>query len=82
MKEAHTFPEELGMSLSLEYPQPSCRSVSDHETGIKGPKVNEHLKKADMEKLKEKIKEDKWHARFLQSRVDCVGNLLRRLRMC
>ena len=40
------------MSLSLEYPQPSCRSVSDHETEIKGPKVKEHLKKADMKKLK------------------------------
>ena len=29
MKEAHKFAEELGMSLTLEYPQPSCRSVSD-----------------------------------------------------
>ena len=67
MKEAHKFAEELGMSLSLEYPQPSCRYVSDPETEIKGPKVKEHLKKADMEKLKEKIKEEKWHGRFLQS---------------
>ena len=55
MKEGHTFAEELGMSLSLEYPQPSYRSVSDTETEIKGPKVKEHLKKVDTEKLKEKI---------------------------
>ena len=72
MKEAHKFAGELGTSLSLEYPrlnpQPSCRSVSDPETEIKGPKVKEHLKKADMEKLKEKINEEKWQGRFLQVR--------------
>ena len=34
MKEAHKFAEELRMSLSLEYPQPSYRSVSDPETEI------------------------------------------------
>ena len=68
MKEAHKFAEELGMSLSLEYPQPSCWSVSDPETEIQGPKVKEHLKKADMEKLKEKIKKEKWHGLFLQAR--------------
>ena len=67
-EEAHKFAEELGMSLSLEYPQSSCRYVSDPETEIKGPKVKEHLKKADMEKLKMKIKEEKWHGRFLQAR--------------
>ena len=32
--------------------------MSDPETEIKGPKVKEHLKKADMEKLKEI--EDQW----------------------
>ena len=68
MKKAHKFAEELGMSLSLEYLQPSYQSVSDPETEIKGPKVKEQLKKADMKKLKEKIKEDKWHGRFLQAR--------------
>ena len=68
MKEAHEFSEELGMSLSLEYPQPSCRPVSDPETEIKGPDVKEHLKKADMEKLKVKINGEKWHGRFLQDR--------------
>ena len=65
MKEAHKFAEELGVSLSLEYPKPSCPSVSDPETEIKGPKVKGHLKKADMEKRKEKINEEKWHGRFL-----------------
>ena len=62
MKKAHKFAEEL------EYPQPSCQYVSDPETKMKGPKVKEHLKKADMEKLKEKINEEKWHGRFLQAR--------------
>ena len=42
--------------------------MSDPETEIKGPKVKEHLKKADMEKMKEKINEEKWHGRFLQAR--------------
>ena len=75
MKEAHKFAEELGMSLPLEYPQPSCWYVSDPETEIKGPKVKEHLKKVDMEKMNEKIKEEKWHGRFLQARwQDCELN--------
>ena len=43
MKEAHEFAEELGMSLSLEYPQPSCQYVSDPATEIKGPKVKEQI---------------------------------------
>ena len=67
-KEAYKFAEELGTSLSLEYPQPSCWSVSDPKTEIKGPKVKEHLKKANMEKLKEEINEEKWQGRFLQVR--------------
>ena len=66
MKEALKFAEELGLSLSLEYPQPSCWSVSDSEREIQGPKVKEHLKKADMEKLKERIKEKKRHGRWWQ----------------
>ena len=61
MKEAHKFAEELGMTLSLEDPQPLCWSVSDPETEIQGPKVKEHLNKADLEKLKKKIKEKNWH---------------------
>ena len=69
MKEVHTFTEELGISLSLEYPQPSCRSVSDPEKEIKVPKEKENLKKVDMEKLKEKINKEKWHGRFLQARL-------------
>ena len=52
MKEAHKFAEELDTSLSLEYPEPSQRFVSNPETAIIGPKVKEHLKKTDMEKLK------------------------------
>ena len=58
--EAHRFTEELDTSLSLEYSQPSCKSVSNPEREIKGPKVKENLK-ADMEKLKENINEEKGH---------------------
>ena len=50
MKEVHKFAEELGTSLSLEYPQPSCRSVSDPETEIQGPKVKEHLRYGEAER--------------------------------
>ena len=42
--------------------------MSDPETEIKGPKVKEHLKKADMGKLKKKLNEEKWRGRFLQAR--------------
>ena len=59
MKEAHKFAEELDTSLSLEYPEPSQRFVSNPETAITGPKVKEHLKKTDTEKLKEKINEER-----------------------
>ena len=53
MKEAHKFAEELDTCLSLGYPEPSCRFVRDPETAITGPKVREHLKKSDMEKMNE-----------------------------
>ena len=68
MNEVHKFMEELDTSLSLEYPEPSCRSVSNPETEIIGPNMKEHLKKADMEKLKEKISEERWQGRLLQAR--------------
>ena len=55
MKEAHKFAEEQDTSLSLEYPEPTCRSVCDPATEIIGPKEKEHLKRVAMEKLKEKI---------------------------
>ena len=87
IKGAHKFAEELGMILSLEYPQPSCWSVSDPERKIQGPKAKEHLKKVDMEKLKEEIKEEKWHGRFLQvrwqdSELNQSGCLVARLGLC
>ena len=57
MKEAYNFAEELDTSLSLEYPEPSRRFVSNPQTAIIGPKVKKHLKKTD--KLKEKINEER-----------------------
>lgn len=68
MDEAHKFTGKLGTSLSLEYPEPSCRFVSDLEKEIIGPKVKEHLKKEDMGKLKERINEERWQRRLLQAR--------------
>ena len=59
MKKAYNFAEELDTSLSLEYPEPSRRFVSNPQTAIIGPKVKKHLKKTDMEKLKENINEER-----------------------
>jgi len=43
--------------------------VSDPENEITGPKMKDHLKKADIkEKLKEKINRERWHGRLLQAR--------------
>lgn len=67
IKEAHKFVEKLVTSQSLEYPEPSCRFVSDLEKDIIGPKVKEHLIKADVEKMKEKINEERLHGRLLQA---------------
>lgn len=39
IKEAHKFVEKLVTSQSLEYPEPSCRFVSDLAKEIIGPKV-------------------------------------------
>ena len=47
MKESHKFVEELD-SLSLEYHEPWCWSVSDLEKKIIGQKLKEHLKKANI----------------------------------
>ena len=43
-------------------------TLAENRLLISGPKVKEHLKKADMEKLKEKLNEEKWHGRLLQAK--------------
>lgn len=42
--------------------------LAENRPLIIGPKVTEHLKKADMEKMKEMINEERWHGRLLQAR--------------
>ena len=68
MKEAHKFAEKLCTSLSLEYPQPSCRSVSDPEMEMKGPKVTTSQESRYGEAEGEKVNEEKWHRQFLKAR--------------
>lgn len=52
--EAHKFVEELGTSLTLEHSDLSCNSHKGSEGLIEKTKVEEHLKKAAMDKLKKK----------------------------
>lgn len=52
--EVHKFVEELGTSLTLEHSDLSCNSHKGSEGLIEKTKVEEHLKKAAMDKLKKK----------------------------
>ena len=58
--EAHKYAEELGISLPLKHPDPSCNLHQDQEVLIEGTKVKKHLKNAMMEKLQQNIKAEKW----------------------
>ena len=65
VKDAHKFVEELGTSLNLVTPKPSCSSLQVPEKRIKGHQVRQHLKKAVGEKLKAKVEDQKWRGRLL-----------------
>ena len=49
IKEVQKFVEELDTSLSLEYPETLCQSVSNPETEIIGPKVKGRYGEAERE---------------------------------
>ena len=58
--EAHKFAEDLGASLIFKHPDPSCNSHEGSEKVTEGTKEKAHRKKAEMDKLQESIKAEKW----------------------
>ncbi|PFX32789.1 Cofilin/actin-depolymerizing factor-like [Stylophora pistillata] len=65
IKEACKYTEELGTSLTLNYPNPSCSSHQAPNISISGKKVKGYLRKSVTEKLLEEVKCELWHRRFL-----------------
>ena len=68
LTEAHKFAEELGINLSLKYPNPSFTSTRRPDVEFEGTKIKEHLKHELVYKLQETIKAEKWHGRLLSLR--------------
>ena len=57
LTEAHKYAEELEISLSLRYPNPSFTSARRPEVEVEGTKIKEFLKRAMIDKLEETLKE-------------------------
>lgn len=68
VKDAHKFAQELGTSLNLATPDPSCSSQQAPEERISWHQVRQNLKKAVEEKLKEKVEDQRWQGRLLWTR--------------
>ena len=64
VKDTHKFAEELGTSLNLVSPEPSCSSFQAPEKRIGGHQVRQHFKKA----VGEKVGDQKWQGRLLWTR--------------
>ena len=58
--EAHKFGEDLAASLIFKDPDPSCNSHEGSEEVAEGTKEKAHQKKAEMDKLQENIRAEKW----------------------
>ena len=58
--EAHKFAEDLGASLIFKHPDPWCNSHESSEKVAEGTKEKAHRKKAQVDKLQENIKAEKW----------------------
>ena len=67
-KDAHKVAEELGTSLNLATPDPSCSSQQAPNKRIRRYQLRQHLKKAEEEKLKEKKEHQRWQGRLLWTR--------------
>ena len=68
LTEAHKYAEELGISLSLRYPNPSFASARRPEVEVESTKIKEFLKRAMIDNLQETVKAENWHGRLLTSR--------------
>lgn len=68
LTEAHKYAEELEISLSLRYPNPSITLARRPEVEVEGTKIKELLKRVMIDKLQETIKAENWHGRLLTSR--------------
>ena len=70
VKDVHKFAEELGTSLNLATPNPSCSLKQAPEKRISRHQVIQHLKKAVKEKLKEKVEDKRRQRCLLWTRKD------------
>jgi len=66
--EAHKYAEELEVSLSLRYPNPSFTSARRPEVEVEGTKIKELLKRAMIDRLQETEKAENWRERLFTSR--------------
>lgn len=77
-KDAIKYAEELNMMLSLEYPEPKCRTRDGEE--ISGRKIGVWAKVAQQKKYFEEMREEKWQGKLFKNRwedddisSDCFG---------
>ena len=68
LTEAHKYAEELEISLSLRYPNPSLTSARGPEVEVEGTKIKKFLRRTLIDKLQETVKEENWHGRLFTSR--------------
>ena len=68
LTEAHKSAEELEISLSLRYPNPSFTSARTPEVEVEGTNIKKFLKRALTDKLQETVKVENWHGRLFTSR--------------
>ena len=66
--EAHKYAEELEVSLSLRYPNPSFTSARRSEVEVEGTKIKELLERAMIDRLQETEKAENWRGRLFTSR--------------
>ena len=78
LTEAHKYAEELEISLSLRYPNPSFTLARRPEVEVEGTKIKELLKRAMIDNLQETVKAENWHGRLFNR----VGKMKNLVRMC
>ena len=54
VKDAHKYAQELGISLKLDFPEPSCCSEDTTMEALTGHHVKQHLKRAVRGRLQER----------------------------
>ena len=69
IKDASRYAEDFELHLRLEYPEPMC--VTDNGKEVNGKKVKGSTAKVRQEKVRAKVKEEKWQGKRICNR--CMG---------